>query len=172
MKPDPTPAEDLAVLFPDADVDVRDPDTGETVTVTVRELRFLAALRLASVAGPLIEAFAAGVAAQEDPDLGTDPDIDERAVATALTEHAEAWVACLAQATGRDAGWIERLGDMDGQAISSAMWDVNAGFFGRRLVEALRRKARRKVAPSPSPKSSMPSSGPATAADTGTSPSA
>ena len=161
---EPTPAEEMAVLFPDLDVPIHDPDTGEAVTVTVRELRFLEGLRLAAVVRPLIEAFAGSVCA------GADIEIDESTIAAAFTDHAEAWLACLAQATGRDAGWLARLSDRDGQALSAAMWDANGDFFGRRLIEAVRR--RRKAGPSHLPKSSMPSCAPATDTDTRASPSA
>ena len=162
---EPTAAEEMAVLFPDVDVTVRDPDTGVTVSLTVRELRFLEGLRLSGAIRPLIEAIADAVPS------GAGDDIDEAVIAGALTEHAEAWLASVAQATGRDAGWLARLSDGDGQALSAAMWSANGGFFGRRLVEALRRR-RPKDGPSRSPKSSTPSSGPATDADTATSPSA
>ena len=161
---EPTAAEDLAILFPDVDVAVRDPDTGETVDVTVRELRFLEGLRLSGPARPLIEAFAASISSEDDA-------IDESAVAAAMTEHAEAWLACLAAATGRDVEWLGRLPDKDGHALSGVMWSVNAGFFGRRFIEAVRRR-RRPAGPSPSPKSSMPWCAPATDAGTATSPSA
>ena len=51
--PEPTAAEEMDVLFPDLDVVVRDPDTGENVTLTVRELRFLEGLRL-TAEGPSV----------------------------------------------------------------------------------------------------------------------
>ena len=75
----------------------------------------------------------------------------------------------IAQATGQDAEWLGRLSDEDGQALSVAMWGANRSFFGRRLVEAVRR--RMKAGLSRSSKSSMPSSGPDTTVDTGTPPS-
>lgn len=159
--PEPTAAEDLALLFPDIDVEVRDPDSGETVVLAVREYRFIEGLRASAWAAGLIKAVAATV--QGD-------DVSEHRIAAALGEHAETWLACIAQATGRDAAWLARLSDADGQALSVAMWQANQGFFGRRLVAALAR--RQKEGPSPSPKSSTPSSGPDTGADTATSPSA
>ena len=146
----PTAAEDVAV---------RDPDSGEPVTLTVREFRFLESLQIHAEVRPLIEAIAGSVQAD---------DVDERRIATALTDHAETWVACIARATGRDPEWIARLSDHDGQALSAAMWSANGSFFVRRLVEAVTRRRQAK-GPSPSPKSSTPSSGPDTGADTGTS---
>ena len=90
-------------------------------------------------------------------------------LAVAMTDHADVWMECIARATGRDAEWIARLSDSDGQALSAAMWSVNTDFFGRRVIKDVRR--RRQATPSPSPTSSMPSSGPGTDADTAMSPS-
>ena len=89
------------------------------------------------------------------------------AITEAMTEHADIWIECIAQATGGDAEWIGRLSDGDGQALSAAMWSAN-GFFrapSRRGHEAA------QAGPSPSPPSSMPSSGPVTDAATAMSPS-
>lgn len=158
--PEPTAAEDLAVLFPDLEVAVRDPDTGASVTLTVREYRFLEGLKVGARTGALVEAIAATVQGGV---------VSEQRLAEVLGEHAETWLDCIVQATGQDAGWLARLSDADGQRLSTAMWQANQGFFIRRLVSALAR--RREDGPSPSPKSSMPSSGPDTAADTATSPS-
>ena len=162
MKPSddtPTPAEDATLLFPDVPVTVRDPDSGERVTLTVHEFRFLEGLRVYATVRPLVEAIA---------DTAQDDDLDEARIAAALTDHAETWVAALAQATGRKAEWIGRLSDHDGQALSVAMWSANGPFFVRRLVEAMTRRRQAKDG-SPSPKSSTPSSGPDTGADTATS---
>ena len=46
-----------------------------------------------------------------------------------MTDHADVWIECIAQATGRDAEWIGRLSDGDGQALSAAMWNTNGNFF-------------------------------------------
>ena len=88
-----------------------------------------------------------------------------------LAAHAEIWIDCIARATGRDAGWLARLSDADGVAVSLAMWQANQGFFGRRLVSALARR-HQQDGRSPSPRSSTPSCAPDTAAATATSPSA
>ena len=52
------PAKELAVLFPDVDLTVTDPDTGEAVDLTVRELRFREGLECQVIARPLIAALA------------------------------------------------------------------------------------------------------------------
>ena len=145
------------------DVTVRDPDTGETVTLTVRELRFLEGLRFTATVRAFIEALAGSCS-------GAGDEIDESVLAAAMTDHAAAWIAGLALAIGRDADWLGRLSDADGQALSVAMWDVNGGFFGRRFIDAVRRR-KKQAGSSPSPRSSTPSSGPATDTDTATSPS-
>ena len=51
-------AEDVAILIPDVDLQVRDPDTGEPVAVTVREYRFLESLGAKAEAQPLFAAMA------------------------------------------------------------------------------------------------------------------
>lgn len=160
--PEPGAAEDLAVLFPDLDLEVRDPDSGEPVALTVREYRFLEGLQVAGAAAGLIAALVSAVQG--------DGDVSEHHLAAVLAEHAETWLACIARATGRDPAWLARLSDADGQALSAALWQVNQGFFGRRLVASLAR--RQKDGRCPSPKSSTPSPGPDTGADTATSPSA
>lgn len=158
--PEPTAAEDAGILFPDVDVTVRDPDTGERITLTVREFRFLEGLRLTAQIRPFVEAIGGSMDEDGEADVG--------AISEAMTEHADIWIECIAQAAGRDAEWIARLADRDGQALSAAMWDANKDFFGRRIIEDMRRRAADR---SPSPTSSMPSSGPDTDADTATSPS-
>ena len=127
--PEPTAAEEMVVLFPDVDVVVRDPDTGENVTLTVRELRFLEGLRLTAEVRPFIEAITDSVGESGHSSASGEGDIDDAAIAHALTEHAESKLACCAQASDRDAAWLGRLSDRDGNAISGAMWRTNRLFF-------------------------------------------
>ena len=127
--PEPTAAKEMDVLFPDVDVVVRDPDTGERVTLTVRELRFLEGLRLTAEVRPFIEAIADSIGESGHSSASGEGDIDDAAIAQALTEHAEAWLACCAQASDRDAAWLARLSDWDGDAVSGAMWQANRLFF-------------------------------------------
>lgn len=151
----PDPAEDLEVLFPDRDVTVRDPDSGEAVTLTVRELRYLDSLELLVVARPLLAALADAT--------GGGSDVSLAAVQGALAEHAETWLVILSRATGRDAPWLARLSVRDGDALALALWTANQDFFCRALLGEVARRYR-------SEKSSTSSSGPGTDADTGTSP--
>ena len=161
-------SDDLAVLFPDRDVTVRDPDTGEAVTLSVREFRFREGLEATALARPLMAALAALVPDPADPEAP-----DALAVEEALAAHAELWLALAARASGQDAAWIARLSDADGCALSEAMWAANGGFFLRRVVaQVTARTNARKASPWRSTGCSTPSSAPATAAATTTSASA
>ena len=122
----PDPAAELAILLPDLDVVVRDPDGGGTVTLTVREPTFRAALDLAVEARPLVEALA---------DAGG-PGAAPEATEAALAAHADLWIAIVARATGRDSGWISRLGSADADAVCDALWRTHADFFVRRILAA------------------------------------
>ena len=149
------PAEDLEVLFPDREVTVRDPDSGEPVTLTVRELRYLDSLEIFVVARPFLARLADAT--------GGGSDVSLAAVQGALAEHAETWLAILSRATGRDAPWLARLSVRDGDALALALWTANADFFCRALLGEVARRYR-------SEKSSTSSSGPDTDADTARSP--
>lgn len=148
--------EEVDVLFPDIEVTVRDPDTGESVTLTVREFRFLEGLKAQVRARPLIEALA-GVE-------HTDDEIrDAHAIMDVLADHAEAWCALIALASDRTADWVAGLSDADGNALGRAMWEANKAFLSLRVAEAA---LSRRPDESRSRKSSTPSSGPDTGQDT------
>ena len=119
------PAEDLEVLFPDRDVTVRDPDSGEPVTLTVREFRYLEGLRVQVSARDFIAALA-------------DARGDRDAVHDALAVHADVWADLIARAADRDPAWIARLSDRDGDAVAVAAWGANRDFFLRRILARLR----------------------------------
>ena len=119
---------ELGVLFPDVDVTVRDPDTGEAVALTVREFRFREGLEVQAQARPIIEALA-GLVAADGSDIAA-VDIDD-----ILGEHADLWLALIGRATGRDPAWLERLDDRGAQDLTDAMWSVHAPFFCRRAVK-------------------------------------
>ena len=71
----------------------------------------------------------------------------------------------MGRATRRDTAWLARLSARDGDALATALWDANRDFFSRAIVGEMVRRRR-------SQRSSTSSSGPATAADTATSPAA
>lgn len=123
-----TAEEELGVLFPDVDITVRDPDTGEAVTLTVREFRFREGLEVQAEARPLIEALA-GLVAADGSDIAA-VDIDG-----ILGAHADLWLALVGRATGREPAWLERIDDRGAQDLTDAMWSVHAPFFCRRAVK-------------------------------------
>ncbi len=156
----PDPVAELAVLFPDVDLSVRDPDTGEAVGLTVREFRFREGLEAQAAARPLLAALAALIPV--DPEAAMP---DALAIEGALGAHADLWLELIARATGREAAWLGRLGDGDARALGDAMWAANGAFFIRRVVAAAAARERterlfRSLA------SSIRSSAPATAAAT------
>ena len=143
--------EDLAVMFPDVDVTVRDPETRAVVKLTVREPRFRDALLIAAEMRSLIAALAA--ISPDEP--GEAP--DATAIDEVLGRHADEWLDLMARATGRESGWLAGLADEDGHALSLAMWETHGPLFVRR-VAMVRAAARR----SPGEGSSTSSSGPGT----------
>ena len=154
---------ELGVLFPDAEVEVRDPDGGGAVALTVREFRFREGLEAQVAARPLVEALAAAAegAGEDGPDAG--------AIEAAMAAHAGLWLDLIARACGREAAWLARLGDSSALALSNAMWSANGSFFVRRVAAAAAAARRR---PSRSRGSSTRSSAPATDAATTRSPAA
>ena len=152
------PREELEVLFPDRELRVRDPDTGEAAAIMVREFRYLEGLEASVEAAPLLAALAEGYGAD-----GRGEGPDAAAIEAAMARHAEAWLGLLARATGRKAEWLGRLSAADGEAAGAAMWEANGAFFVRRVVSLL---ARRRANGSPSRGSSTPLSAPGTGADT------
>lgn len=157
-------AKDLEVLFPDVDVDVRDPDGGGAVTVTVSEFRMLDGLRAQAEARSLIAALGAAVDAASAADAAEEV-TSAAALDAVIGEHADEWLALLARATGHGTEWLGRLGDRDGRAVAEAMWQANGPFFVRRIVAELLEpeSVLRSLA------SSRTSSPPATDATSGTS---
>jgi len=120
---------DIDVLLPDQEVRVIDPDTRETVTVTVREFRFLEGLR--AQAEPAAAALLAELAALLDAGGGDLPVAEVQAV---MGRQALGWCELLATACRRPRSWLERLSDGDGQRLSAAMWTANRDFFSERIA--------------------------------------
>ena len=156
-------AEDLSVLFPDRELTVTDPETGQPVDLQVREFRFREGLEVQVLARALIEALADAIQGEGQ--------MDGDAIAEALAEHADLWMALIARACARAPEWVASLSDGDGDALSDAMWSANGSFFTKRVVAAVAAQHRRQAeeSGSPSPKFSMPSSEQATDEGTGTS---
>ncbi|MYE00556.1 MAG: hypothetical protein F4Y03_04655 [Alphaproteobacteria bacterium] len=148
-KPKDDPAAELEVMFPDQAVPVTDPETGERVTVTVREFRFRESMELRPLSRPLVDAMAAGL---EDG-------LDGPAHDALMAEHADTWLALLSRACGRPEAWLAELRESDGAALDDAMWTANKDFFLRRVVAEAAAKERPGRPASPSETSSTPLSG-------------
>ena len=144
------PAEDLDVLFPDRELAVRDPDTGESVTLTVREYRFLDGLAVRRDAAPLFDALANVM------DAPGGAEVRLGAVEHVFASHLDEWLCALSVATGRPPEWIGALRDADADALTDVWWTVCGPFVMRRVL------ARLQAIPSLSPQSSTSSSEPAT----------
>ncbi len=121
-------SEEAAILLPDRDIDLADPETGKPVAITVHEFRFLEGLRVQASARALIEDLAALVA-NEDGDGMTPVRVSE-----VLGRHADLWIDLCAVATGREADWIARLREPDAGQLSMAVWEVNSVFFTARIL--------------------------------------
>ena len=113
--------DDLEVLHPEREVRI------DGQTVTVREFGFLEGLRLRERIAPLLDDLGELLRNHGDA-VGID---DLEAI---VARHDALWVDLMARATGLDAGRIRSLGDRDGQMLLLAFWEVNSGFFVRRLV--------------------------------------
>ena len=159
--PDETEGTDeLGVLFPDREVEVRDPDSGEPVALTLREFRFREGLEVQVQARPLVEALANLVTedgteiapVEIDATIGAQPDL---------------WIALIARATDREPDWIARLDDRAARDLTALMWAVNAPFFCRRGIESAL-GTRDLASLYLSAASSLRSSPPATAEETAT----
>lgn len=122
-------ADQLEVLFPDRQVKVRDPDTGDEVTLEVREFRFREGLEVQVEARALIAALAALVSEDRT-------DVGPVEIGATLGAHPDLWIALIARATDREADWIGRLDDRAARDLTALMWAVNAPFFCCRATEA------------------------------------
>jgi len=123
--PDPR-LEEAAILLPDRDLVLNDPDTGEEVCVTVREFRFREGLKVQATARALIEDLAALV--------GVDGGMTPARVAQVLGAHGDLWLETCAISIAREADWIARLREPGAGMLTQAVWEVNADFFTARLL--------------------------------------
>ena len=124
--------DELAVLFPDVDLTVTDPDTGEAVDLTVREFRFREGLECQVIARPLIAALARLAGGIGEGGEG----LDTVTVDAVIGGHADIWLTLISRACACEVEWIERLSDAEGRALANAMWEVNGHFFVGRIEEA------------------------------------
>ena len=113
--------DELGTLLPDQTVTL--PVSGEEVEV--REFRFAEGLRVTREVRPLIDHLRSLAAAGEVEDTDT---------LRLVEDHPEEWQTIIAHATGQDRAWVEGLHDEDGLTLAVAAWEVNSGFFMRRLA--------------------------------------
>jgi|GEM_PF-2610284 len=117
------PADDLAVLFPDVEIEVRLAD-GSREKVTVRELRFGEYIKYAAELARVLVAIR--VAFGKDVDYGV--------IIDALASCQEDVVTLALAATGKDRAWFDALPAEQGEVLLIAFWQANKGFFLRRLL--------------------------------------
>jgi len=103
----PKKPDDLAVLFPDVEIEVRLAD-GSREKVTVRELRFGEYIKYAAELAR-VQAAVKGAFARPDPDLGV--------IIDALAACQEDMVTLALAATGKDREWLDSLSSADGEAL-------------------------------------------------------
>ena len=146
----------------DNDADVLFGDGGETLPnvvtvageqVAVRELSWVASMRIMPKLRGLLDDLRALVASPDD--------VSADAVDALLFGHPDAWIALCQASADKPAEWLDSLSATDGDALRSAVWAANAGFFSQRLtLPTLVAAGLRASLPSPSPNSLPTSSAP------------
>lgn len=116
-------ADDLEILNPDFELSI----DGEKITV--KEFRFFEGLALRAQAQPFFDDLYALLGQPGGPP----PSFDDFEVGL-LAKHESLVKAMVAISTGKSVEWIESLGDEDGEALMLTWWQVNSGFFIRRVM--------------------------------------
>lgn len=111
----------LEVLFPDRQLTVGG------VEVTVRELSFSEQLRHNHLLAPLGDSLAA------IPPQKMDSPESINVIFDALALHADALRELIAISCGQSMDWVDTLPPDEGEALVLTWWEVNSGFFVRRL---------------------------------------
>ncbi|EPE7212183.1 DUF6631 family protein [Pseudomonas aeruginosa] len=111
----------LEVLFPDRQLTVGG------VEVTVRELSFSEQLRHNHLLAPLGDSLAA------IPPQKMDSPESINVIFDALALHADALRELIAISCGQSMDWVDTLPPAEGEALVLTWWEVNSGFFVRRL---------------------------------------
>ncbi|HSH30037.1 MAG TPA: DUF6631 family protein [Thiohalobacter sp.] len=94
--------------------------------VLIRELRYGESLEAARIARPLLDDLSELVS-------GGDP-ISADDIDALNARHSDIWLHLIAISTSLTPEQVADLPEADGAALSLAFWDVNRGFFMRRLV--------------------------------------
>ena len=148
-------ADDLEKLLPYRTV----PIAGRKVTV--REYGFLDGLLIKSAAKEVVDALAA---------VTGDQGIDSDDIEDVLDRHPEALIALMAKACDLEPDAVATLSDVEGALLKRAWWDLNAGFFVRRVARrvAVRLAAAHRGGETSSPPSSPTATTPSDSAPTPT----
>lgn len=122
--------------------------------ITVREYGHIEGLRLLAWAKPFTDDLYATIArGSQAPSVA--------AMAALLATHADLVRDMVAQAADVEPSWVEGLNDVDGDLLVMAWWQVNAGFFIRRLLAraaAEKLEERQRAGAASIPPSSVPAS--------------
>ncbi|MBH1476314.1 DUF6631 family protein [Stenotrophomonas forensis] len=95
--------------------------------VTMREYGHIEGLRLLAWAKPFADDLYAQIArGSHAPSVAS--------MAALLSTHADLVRDMVAQAASVESAWVEGLGDVEGDLLVMSWWEVNAGFFIRRLL--------------------------------------
>lgn len=132
------PASELEILVPDHTLTLSD---GESVTV--HEYSFMEGLRVDALAGGLIKPLQDLFLASRDDGVG----LRLQDLAAVFGAEPMLMAELLAMACDREPEWVQALPDQDGQLLMLAWWNVNQGFFVRRLVTELGARLGRQGAP-------------------------
>lgn len=117
-------ADDLSILQPDGEIEIQ----GETIQV--REYRFFDGLRLQQQHRAFFDALY-DLLAPADP-AAQAPTFDD--VLALIGMHADSVQAMVALSIGKPAEWVGELSESDGDALLLTWWQVNSGFFVRRVM--------------------------------------
>ena len=94
--------------------------------ITVREFSFTEGMRAVVIAQGLLQEMVVLFRDSEEVDLG--------ALELLFAQHMDALGELMAMATDTDPLWISRLSDEEGQQLYLTFWEVNRGFFTRRIT--------------------------------------
>ena len=114
-------AEDLNILMPDNELTIG----GEKIVV--REYRFFEGLRLQADEKPFFDDLYVLLAEASRP-----PSFDD--VLDLIGRHDFSVALMVGLATDRPIEWVQALGESDGDALLLTWWQVNSGFFVRRVM--------------------------------------
>ena len=114
-------ATDVEVIHPERVIQIKGED------ITVDEFGFLQGLSAGPLARPLLDDMA--ICFEEKGD-----DIAMEEISELFGLHREILIHLMSMVTGKSRDWIMALNDKDGMTLMMTFWQVNSGFFVRRLL--------------------------------------